>query len=101
MTNYREGACDACNSGTLDVNPCTCIDWQGRAEKAERELAEARGDSPSGFWSQREWEDWSNELAGLIHEDDESIYSNPEGAQESIILDVFRVYSERRTRDAE
>jgi hypothetical protein len=53
-----------------------------RAE-AERERDEARGDSPSGFWSQREWEDWSNDLALMIPED--LACGNPEGAQESII----------------
>ena len=51
--------------------------------------------------AEREWENWSNELATLIHDGDESTYSNPEGSQESIILDVFRVYSERFIRDAE
>ena len=70
----------------------------GRANRAEQalgavnaevtrlraDLAEARGDSPAGFMSQREWEDWSNELAMLIPEDD--MHGNPEGAQESIIL---------------
>lgn len=48
---------------------------------AERD--EARGERPSGFWSQRQWEDWSNELAMLIPDD--LAAGNPEGAQESII----------------
>lgn len=59
-------------------------------------LAEARGDNPSGFWSQREWEDWSNTLSELIPEGEEASYSNPEGAQEAIIEDCFRAYKTER-----
>jgi len=55
-------------------------------------LEQAQGDRPSGFWSQREWEDWSNDLALLIPEDDAAEYSNPEGAQEGIIEDCLRAY---------
>lgn len=39
-----------------------------------------------------EWEDWSNELAALIPDGDESRYSDPEAAQEAIIEDCLRVY---------
>ncbi|GEP38849.1 hypothetical protein NPS01_25120 [Nocardioides psychrotolerans] len=59
-------------------------------------LDAARGRTPSGFWSQRRWEDWSSELAGLIPEGDESKYSNPEGAQEQIVLDVLKAYIAER-----
>lgn len=59
-----------------------------RLEAAEAERDEARGERPSGFWSQRQWEDWSNELAILIPDD--TAYGNPEGAQESIIEDTLR-----------
>jgi hypothetical protein len=69
--------------------------WRKRAEQAERERDEARGESPQGFWSQREWEDWSNELAALIPDDD--VRGNPEGAQESIILDTLRGWHEELT----
>ena len=59
-------------------------------------LAETRGERPAGFWSQREWEDWSNDLATLIPEDDVSAYSNPEGAQEGIISDCLAAYIAER-----
>lgn len=62
-------------------------------------LTAARGESPSGFWSQREWEDWSNDLATLIPEGDASRYSNPEGAQEGIIEDCLRAYVKERGGD--
>lgn len=48
------------------------------------------------FWSQEQWAEWSNELAHLIPEDDMSAYSNPDGAQESIITDVLRAYASER-----
>jgi hypothetical protein len=65
---------------------------------AERALAEARGDNPSGFWSQREWEDWSNELAMILPEDAECWPGvNPEGAQESIIEAALRYLVSRHT----
>lgn len=70
-------------------------------EAAERERDEAQGERPSGFWSQREWEDWSNDLAGLILEGDEAKYSNPEGAQEGIIEDCLRAYSTAEARFAD
>lgn len=41
------------------------------------------------------FEEWSNELAGLIPDGDESKYSNPEGAQEAIVSDCFRAYREQ------
>lgn len=41
---------------------------------------------------------WSNDLAALVPEGDEATYSDPEGAQESILLDVFTAYA--RERDA-
>lgn len=48
------------------------------------ELADARG-------AQREWEEWSNELATLLPEDAEGWPGvNPEGAQESIIEAALR-----------
>jgi len=52
------------------------------------------------FWTSEEWENWSNELSELIDEDDDGRYSNPEGAQEQIILDCFRAYI-KRMHDAE
>jgi hypothetical protein len=48
------------------------------------------------FWTQDEWAEWSNELAQLIPEDDMLAYSNPEGAQEGIVLDVLRAYASER-----
>lgn len=74
--------------------------WKHIAEAAStaaaawvaEQLQEARGDHPSGFWSQREWEDWSNTLASLIPDGDEGEYSNPEGSQEGIIEDCLRTY---------
>jgi hypothetical protein len=50
-----------------------------------------RGD----FWTPAEWADWSDRLAELIPEDDAATYSNPEGAQESIIEDCLRAYAAR------
>lgn len=47
--------------------------------------------------SVKEWEEWSNSLAELIPEGDESKYSNPEAAQESIIQDVLGAYVEERS----
>lgn len=64
--------------------------WHGASlihAAMETQLNEARGDSPSGFWSQREWEDWSNELTFPIPDD--LACGNPEGAQESIIEDTL------------
>jgi hypothetical protein len=49
-------------------------------DDTREQLARARGERPSGFWSQREWEDWSNELALLIPEEYED-----DVAQEAII----------------
>lgn len=68
-----------------------------RLAEVEKALTEARGERPSGFWSQREWEDWSNDLAVLIPEDDVSRYSNPEGAQEGIISDLLAAYVNERS----
>lgn len=34
MSSYREGACHACNRGTLDVNPCECEPVYSRADLA-------------------------------------------------------------------
>lgn len=51
---------------------------------------------PGAFWTNEQWLEWSNELASLIPEGDESRYSNPEGAQESIILDCLRAYVAER-----
>jgi len=57
-----------------------------RLAKVTAERDEARGERPSGFWSQREWEEWSNTLAWLLPEEAETWPGvNPEGAQESII----------------
>lgn len=69
--------------------------WETETARLEAEaaLTEARGDNPSGFWSQRAWEDWSNTLAGLIPDGDEGEYSNPEGSQEGIIEDCLRTYT--------
>jgi hypothetical protein len=44
----------------------------------------------------REWQEWSNELALLIPEDDVCDYANPEGAQESIIEACLRAYIRER-----
>jgi hypothetical protein len=45
----------------------------------------------SEFWSQREWLDWSNELAMILPEDAECWPGvNPEGAQVSIIKAALR-----------
>lgn len=59
--------------------------------------------SAGDFWTQAEWAEWSNDLADLISEDDMCRFSNPDGAQESIILDVLRGYVSERAagvRDA-
>jgi hypothetical protein len=58
----------------------------------------------SEFWSQREWEDWSNELAMILPEDAECWPGvNPEGAQESIITAALRylvgVEAQQRAED--
>jgi hypothetical protein len=50
------------------------------------------------FWTQDEWAEWSNELASLIPEGDESKYSNPEGAQEAILYDVFQAWAKERRK---
>lgn len=39
---------------------------------------------------------WSNDLAALVPEGDEATYSDPEGAQESILRDVFTAYARER-----
>lgn len=47
------------------------------------------------FWTPSEWAEWSNELAMLFDEDEPT--TNPEGAQESILLDVFGRWANERT----
>jgi hypothetical protein len=47
----------------------------------EARAARAEGEQPSGYMSQREWEDWSNEVADLLPE-----HYDGDEAQESIIL---------------
>jgi hypothetical protein len=32
VSNYREGACRACNQGTLDIDTCTCPRAYSQAE---------------------------------------------------------------------
>lgn len=53
-----------------------------------------RGD----WWTTEEWADWSDRLAELIPEGDESRLSNPEAAQESIIEDCLRAYVEQKPK---
>lgn len=83
--------------GTEDVHPdawphiAAAASVAAETWVAER-LKEAWGDNPSGFRSQREWEDWSNTLASLIPDGHEGEYSNPEGAQEGIVEDCLRTY---------
>jgi hypothetical protein len=52
------------------------------------QMTEANG------WTVRDWEDWSNQVAELIPEDE---VSNPDADQESIVLDYVRAV----VRDAE
>jgi len=59
-------------------------------------LSEAELNGPGWFWTRTEWAEWSNELSELIDDGDESTYSNPDGAQESVILDCFRAYKAER-----
>lgn len=48
------------------------------------------------FWTTDQWADWSNELAHLIPDEDMLAFSNPDGAQEGIVLDVLRAYASER-----
>lgn len=58
---------------------------EARADKAEQERNEARGELPvAAFWSQRQWEDWSNRLALMLPEEYDG-----DGAQESLIEDAL------------
>jgi hypothetical protein len=56
----------------------------------------------SEFWSHREWEDWSNELAMILPEDAECWPGvNPEGAQVSIIMAALRYLVAEHEQQAE
>lgn len=68
--------------------------------EAEQRAPAATADGPGWFWTQDEWAEWSNELAILIPEDDVDRYSNPDGAQESVIKDCLRAYIAERERRA-
>lgn len=63
--------------------------FQRERDAARAELARLAED-PDWF------QEWSNELAGIVDDGDESTYSNPEAAQEAILLDVFRAYKQER-----
>lgn len=72
--------CDADTAYVQTFGRPTVLALIERCEKAEQERDAARGDSPDGFMSQREWEDWSIDLAQLVPEEYED-----DVAQEAII----------------
>lgn len=81
-------SCGETFTGTHTAHVAAVLDdhMADRERALGAELEAAKGNRPAGFMSQREWEDWSNELAMLLPEDVESWPGvNPEGAQESII----------------
>jgi hypothetical protein len=87
--------CDCRNRGTgfilREADARKAVD--ALAPTVARLIADARAEALSGrFYTGDEWHEWSNDLASLIPEGDEARYSNPEGAQESIIYDCLAAY---------
>lgn len=60
--------------------------WDRQRDRLNSEVERLSRELSRSFWSPREWEEWSNELASALPEEAEGWPGvNPEGAQESII----------------